>query len=180
MFGVAARNCWEIWHAAIWRCIAHWTWVLRATAHAADPWSVPGVGGYRIEEFFFFQWLFLHYIHYWYIHIGICTNYHWMHCDSFFGIHKKQQFYRPWDASPASKTIGKCPLEAQFRSTWTPAFQPKACKTQARKTLRTLPLPVANVPWRHSSKTLEHQQDSSPRHAKHKPEKLSERYLWNP
>ena len=98
-----------------------------------------------------------------------------------FGIHKKQQFYRPWDASPASKTIGKCPLEAQFRNIWTPAgFQPKACKTQARKTLRTLPLPVANVPWRHSSETLEHQQDSSPRHAKHKPEKLSERYLWNP
>ena len=98
-----------------------------------------------------------------------------------FGIHKKQQFYRPWDASPASKTIGKCPLEAQFRNTWTPAgFQPKACKTQARKTLRTLPLPVANVPWRHSSETREHQQDSSPRHAKHKPEKLSERYLWNP
>ena len=54
---------------------------------------------------------------------------------------------------------------------------PKACKAQARKTLRTLPLPVANVPWRHSSETLEHQQDSSPRHAKHKPEKLSERYL---
>ena len=154
-----------------------------------------------------------------------------------FGIHKKQQFYRPWDASPARKTIGKCPLEAQFRNTWTPAgFQPKACKTQARKTLRTLPLepiknnnsiareiaspasktigkcpleaqfrniwtpagfqpkawtqarktlrtlplPVANVPWRHSSETLEHQQDSSPRHAKHKPKKLSERYLWNP
>ena len=92
----------------------------------------------------------------------------------------KQQFYRPWDSSPASKTIGKCPLDAQFRNTWTPAgFQPKACKTQARKTLRTLPLPVANVPWRHSSETLEHQQDSGPRHAKHKPEKLSERYLWN-
>ena len=98
-----------------------------------------------------------------------------------FGIHKKQQWYRPWDSSPASKTIGKCPLEAQFRNTWTPAgFQPKACKTQARKTLRTLPLPVANVPWRHSSETLEHQQDSSPRHARHKPEKLSERYLSNP
>ena len=115
-----------------------------------------------------------------------------------FGIHKKQQFYRPWDASPASKTIGKCPLEAQFRNTWTPAgFQPKACKTQARKTLRTLPLesiknnysiaremplqlakPLANVPWRHSSETFERQQDSSPRHAKHKPEKLCERYLY--
>ena len=26
--------------------------LLRATAHAADPWSVPGAGGYRIEEFF--------------------------------------------------------------------------------------------------------------------------------
>ena len=51
-----------------------------------------------------------------------------------FGIDKKQQFYRPWDASPASKIIGKCPLEAQFRNTWTPAgFEPKACKTQARK-----------------------------------------------
>ena len=98
-----------------------------------------------------------------------------------FGIHKKQRWYRPWDSSPASKTIGKCPLEAHFRNTWTPAgFQPKACKTQARKTLRTLPLPVANVPWRHSSETLEHQQDSSPRHARHKPEKLSERYLSNP
>ena len=117
-----------------------------------------------------------------------------------FGIHKKQQFYRPWDSSPASKTIGKCPLEAQFRNTRTPAgFEPKACKTQARKTLRTSPLesiknnngiareiplqlakPLANVPWRHSSETLEHQQDSSPRHAKHKPEKLSERHLWNP
>ena len=115
-----------------------------------------------------------------------------------FGIHKKQQFYHPWDASPASKTIGKCPLDAQFRNTWTPAgFQPKACKTQARKTLRTLPLesiknnysiaremplqlakPLANVPWRHSSETLERQQDSSPRHAKHKPEKLCERYLY--
>ena len=153
-----------------------------------------------------------------------------------FGIHKKQQFYRPWDASPASKTIGKCPLEAQFWNTWTPAgfqpkgmqntsqknsanvtftsgkcpleaqfrntrtpagFEPKACKTQARKTLRTLPLesiknnysiaremplqlakPLANVPWRHSSETLERQQDSSPRHAKHKPEKLCERYLY--
>ena len=115
-----------------------------------------------------------------------------------FGIHKKQQFYRPWDASPASKTIGKCPLEAQFRNTWTPAgFQPKACTTQARKTLRTLPLesiknnysiaremplqlakPLANVPWRHSSETFERQQDSSPRHAKHKPEKLCERYLY--
>ena len=115
-----------------------------------------------------------------------------------FGIHKKQQFYRPWDASPASKTIGKCPLEAQFRNTWTPAgFQPKACKTQARKTLRTSPLeslknnnsiaremplqlakPLANVTWKHSSETLERQQDSSPRHAKHKPEKLCERYLY--
>ena len=117
-----------------------------------------------------------------------------------FGIHKKEQWYRPWDSSPASKTIGKCPLEAQFRNTRTPAgFEPKACKTQARKTLRTSPLesiknnngiareiplqlakPLANVPWRHSSETLEHQQDSSPRHAKHKPEKLSERHLWNP
>ena len=74
---------------------------------------------------------------------------------------------------------------------------PKACKTQARKTLRTLPLEsiknnnsiaremplqlaktLANVPWRHSSETLERQQDSSPRHAKHKPEKLCERYLY--
>ena len=135
-------------------------------------------------------------------------------------------------------TSAKCPLEAQFRNTRTPAgfepkacktqarktlrtsplesiknnngiareiplqlakplanvpwrhssetlerqqdSSPKACKTQARKTLRTLPLPVANVPWRHSSETLEHQQDSSPRHARHKPEKLSERYLSNP
>ena len=78
----------------------------------------------------------------------------------------------------------------QFRNTRTPAgFQPKACKTQARKTLRTLPLesiknnnsiardmplqlakPLANAPWRHSSETPERQQDSSPRHAKHKPE----------
>ena len=115
-----------------------------------------------------------------------------------FGIHKKQQWYRPWDSSPASKTIGKCPLEAQFRNTWTPAgFEPKACKTQARKTLRTSPLesiknnnsiaremplqlakPLANVTWKHSSETLERQQDSSPRHAKHKPEKLCERYLY--
>ena len=38
--------------------------------------------------------------------------------------------------------------------------------------------PLANVPWRHSSETLERQQDSSPRHAKHKPEKLCERYLY--
>ena len=95
-------------------------------------------------------------------------------------------------------TSGKCPLEAQFRNTRTPAgFEPKACKTQARKTLRTLPFesiknnnsiaremplqqakPLANVPWRHSSETLERQQDSSPRHAKHKPEKLCERYLY--
>ena len=38
-------------------------------------------------------------------------------------------------------TSGKCPLEAQFQNTRTPAgFEPKACKTQARKTLRTLPL----------------------------------------
>ena len=78
----------------------------------------------------------------------------------------------------------------QFRNTRTPAgFEPKACKTQARKTLRTLPLesikknnsiaremplqlakPLANAPWRHSSETPERQQDSSPRHAKHKPE----------
>ena len=102
------------------------------------------------------------------------------------------------NSANATFTSGKCPLEAQFRNTRTPAgFEPKACKTQARKTLRTLPLesiknnnsiaremplqlakPLANVPWRHSSETLERQQDSSPRHAKHKPEKLCERYLY--
>ena len=101
------------------------------------------------------------------------------------------------NSANATFTSGKCPLEAQFRNTRTPAgFEPKACKTQARKTLRTSPLesiknnnsiaremplqlakPLANAPWRHSSKTLERQQDSSPRHAKHKPEKLCERYL---
>ena len=69
--------------------------------------------------------------------------------------------------------------------------------TSQKNSLRTLPLesiknkysiaremplqlakPLANVPWRHSSETLERQQDSSPRHAKHKPEKLCERYLY--
>ena len=99
-----------------------------------------------------------------------------------FRIHKKQQFYRPWDASPASKTIGKCPLEAQFRNTWTPAgFQPKACKTQARKTLRTLPLPVANVPLggtvpKHSNASRLRAQGMQNTSQKN----LSERYLWNP
>ena len=102
------------------------------------------------------------------------------------------------NSANATFTSGKCPLEAQFRNTRTPAgFEPKACKTQARKTLRTSPLesiknnyiaremplqlakPLANAPWRCSSETPERQQDLSPRHAKHKPEKLSERYLWN-
>ena len=160
---------------------------LRATAHAADPWSVPGVGGYRIEEFFF-PMAILAYIdrHITYI-IGIyilASAQIITECIVIRSLEsiKKQQFYRPWDASPASKTIGKCPLEAQFRNTWTSAgFQPKACKTQARKTLRTLPLPVANVPLggtvpKHSNTSRIRAQGMQNTSQKN----LSERYLWNP
>ena len=93
-------------------------------------------------------------------------------------------------------TSGKCPLEAQFRNPRTPAgFELKACKTQARKTLRTLPLesiknnnsiaremplqqakplamPLGGTGPKHSNAT------STKWHAKRKPEKLCERYLY--
>jgi len=35
-------------------------------------------------------------------------------------------------------------------------------------------------PWKTACESLEQQQDSCPKHTKHKPEKLSERHLWNP
>ena len=34
-------------------------------------------------------------------------------------------------------------------------------------------------PWKTAAESLEQQQDSCSKHAKHKPEKLSERHLWN-
>jgi len=34
-------------------------------------------------------------------------------------------------------------------------------------------------PWKTACESLEQQQDSWSKHAKHKPEKLSERHLWN-
>ena len=69
---------------------------------------------------------------------------------------------------------------------------PKARETQARKTLETLPteptikrkkkMPPARKtwPWKTASGSLKQQQDSCPKHAKRKPEKLSKRCLRNP
>ena len=35
-------------------------------------------------------------------------------------------------------------------------------------------------PWKTACESLEQQRNACPKHAKHKPEKLSERHLWNP
>ena len=84
-------------------------------------------------------------------------------------------------------------MESRIRKPQTAAgFVPKARETQARKTLETLPtepilkrkkkMPPARKtwPWKTASGSLKLQQDSCPKHAKRKPEKLSKRCLRNP
>ena len=119
--------------------------LLRATAHAADPWSVPGVGGYRIEEFFF-PMAILAYID--------------RHITYIIGIY----------ILASAQIITECIVIRSLESI-------KNNNSIAREMPLQLAKPLANVPWRHSSEALE-RQHSSPRHAKHKPEKLCERYLY--
>ena len=84
-------------------------------------------------------------------------------------------------------------MESRIRKPQTAAgFVPKARETQARKTLETLPtepiikrkkkMPPAKKtwPWKTASGSLKLQQDSCPKHAKRKPEKLSKHCLRNP
>ena len=108
-----------------------------------------------------------------------------------------------------AKATRNLALENRIRQPQTAAgFVPKARETQARKTLETLPTeptkkkeknasskenlgaryaPLESLrkkleiwPWKTASDSLKQQQDSCPKHAKRKPEKLSKRCLRNP
>ena len=109
----------------------------------------------------------------------------------------------------ATKATRNLALDNRIRKPQTAAgFVPKARETQARKTLETLPTeptkkkeknasskenlgaryaPLESLrkqleiwPWKTASESLKQQQDSCPKHAKRKPEKLSKRCLRNP
>ena len=127
------------------------------------------------------------------------------------GHRKKHIYYRQERSSGiGTKATRNLALENRMRKPQTAAgFVPKACETQARKTLETLPTeptkkkeknasskenlgaryaPLESLrkqleiwPWKTASESLKQQQDSCPmQHAKRKPEKLSKRCLRNP
>ena len=110
------------------------------------------------------------------------------------GHRKKHIYYRQERSSGiGAKATRNLAVESRIRKPQTAAgFVPKARETQARKTLETLPteptikrkkkMPPARKtwPWKTASGSLKLQQDSCPKHAKRKPEKLSKRCLRNP
>ena len=101
----------------------------------------------------------------------------------------------------AWKTLGTSPLECIKNMSLTahglgkpPAKASNSSRIRARSIQNTSLKNSRNVtfgihkkhvshgtwPWKTAAESLEQQQDSCPKHAKHKPEKLSERHLWNP
>ena len=86
----------------------------------------------------------------------------------------------------AWKTLGTSPLESIENMSITAHGLGKPPAKAPWKTLGTSPLEsMKNMfltahDWKTASESLEQQQDSCPKHAKHKPEKLSERHLWSP
>ena len=78
-----------------------------------------------------------------------------------FGIHKKHVYHGTWPW----KTACESPLKNSRNVTFG---------------IHEKHVSHGTWPWKTASESLEQQQDSCPKHAKHKPEKLSERHLWNP
>ena len=117
---------------------------LRATAHAADPWSVPGAGGYRIEEFFFGPMA----IH---AHIDRHITYP---CQAKPGptkcfplalepIINSSPFVRHPSCGRSSETIGASPLEAGSE---TPEQQQDSSPCQAKRSpTKCFPVPLEPI-----------------------------------